>query len=192
MARRLAIVGIVLAALLAFLGVAGYALARQNGVAGGSLAAGSSGPARIFGSGQLVEIKPYVAPGFSLGLFSGATWQLDAHRGKPVLVNFWASWCPPCKQEMPVLEQGWTRSGDAIQFVGIDVWDTDADARAFLTQYGASYPVGADPAGRIAINYGLTGVPETFFVDPSGRVVQHYIGPLDAASLNALVATLPR
>ena len=188
---RLAVVGVVLVALLAFLGLAGYALARQNGVAGGTVAAGSSGAARVFGSGQLLEIKPYAAPNFSLVLFSGDTWQLTAHHGKPVLVNFWASWCPPCKQEMPALQKGWTGAKDTVDFVGVDVWDTDKDAHAFLQQYGATYPIGADPAGRIAINYGLTGVPESFFIDRSGRVVQHYIGPLDDASLDALLATLP-
>ena len=189
-ALRLVTLGLVLAAVLAFLGVAGYALARQNGLASGSVTAGSSGPAKVFGSGQLLELKPYPAPPVSFKLFSGASWQLASFRGKPVVMNFWASWCPPCRQEVPVLQRGWLAHRSQAEFVGVDVWDTDKDAQAFLQGFGATYPNGPDPSGHIAINYGLTGVPETFFISPGGQVVHHYIGPLDQASLDSLVASV--
>ena len=185
---RAAIVGLALLVVLAFLGVVGYALARQTGFASGSVAASNAGAARVFGTGQLIELKPFPAPAFALQLFGGAQWQLSAQRGHPVLINFWASWCPPCKAEMPIVQAGYERWHDRLSFVGIDVWDTPQDAQAFLQQYGASYPNGDDPAGKIAINYGLTGVPETFIVDAKGQVIQHYIGPLDATALDALAA----
>jgi cytochrome c biogenesis protein CcmG/thiol:disulfide interchange protein DsbE len=187
---RLAIVTVALVAVLAFLGVAGYALARQNGFAAGSVTAGSGGAGKIFGSGELVDGKTHAAAAFTLALFSGATWSLSDQRGKPVLVNFWASWCPPCRQEVPVLQQGWQRHQTDVVFIGVDVWDTDSDAKQFLKQYGATYPNGPDPAGHIAIDYGLTGVPETFFIDRRGQVVHHFVGPLDQPTLDSLLQTL--
>ncbi len=187
---RLAIVTVALVAVLAFLGVAGYALARQNGFTAGSVTAGSAGAGKIFGSGELVDGKPHAAAPFSLTLFSGAAWTLSDQRGKPVLVNFWASWCPPCRQEVPVLQQGWQRHQADVAFIGVDVWDTDSDAKQFLQRYGATYPNGPDPAGHIAIDYGLTGVPETFFIDRSGQIMRHFVGPLDQATLDSLLHTL--
>jgi cytochrome c biogenesis protein CcmG, thiol:disulfide interchange protein DsbE len=187
---RLAVVSVVLVAVLAFLGVAGYALARQNGLASGAVAAGNSGAGKVFGSGELVEGKPHAAAPVRLTLFSGAAWDLTAQRGTPVLVNFWASWCPPCRQEVPVLQQGWQRYQHQVAFIGVDVWDTDADAKQFLQSYGATYPNAPDPSGHVAIDYGLTGVPETFFIDRTGRVVQHFVGPLDEATLDSLLSTL--
>lgn len=177
-------------AILAFLGVAGYDLARQNGLTNGSVTAGAAGAGKVFGSGELLDDRPRQAPLFSLSLFSGQAWKLDAQRGKPVLVNFWASWCPPCRDEVPVLEQGYQTYHDRVAFAGVDVWDTDTDAKAFLQRYNAVYPNGPDPAGRIAIDYGLTGVPETFFIDATGRIVHHFVGPLDQATLNSLLESL--
>jgi cytochrome c biogenesis protein CcmG, thiol:disulfide interchange protein DsbE len=187
---RLAVVSVVLVAVLAFLGVAGYALARQNGLASGAVAAGNSGAGKVFGSGELVEGKPHAAAPVRLTLFSGGAWDLNHQRGTPVLVNFWASWCPPCRQEVPVLQEGWQRYQQQVAFIGVDVWDTDADAKQFLQSYGATYPNAPDPAGHVAIDYGLTGVPESFFIDRTGRVVQHFVGPLDEATLDSLLNAL--
>ena len=187
---RLAIVSLALIAVLAFLGVAGYALARQNGLAAGAVTAGSGGAGKIFGSGELLDQKPHAAAPIALTLFSGGAWNLSAQRGKPVLVNFWASWCPPCRQEVPVLQQGWLRYQQQVAFIGVDVWDTDNDAKQFLHTYGATYPNGPDPAGHIAIDYGLTGVPESFFIDRNGQVVRHFVGPLDQTTLDSLLQTL--
>lgn len=187
---RFGLVSVVLVAVLAFLGVAGYALARQNGLAAGAVTAGSGGAGKIFGSGELVDGKPHPAAPIALTLFAGGHWDLQAQRGKPVLMNFWASWCPPCRQEVPVIQQGWQRYRDQVVFIGVDVWDTDNDAKQFLQSYGATYPNGPDPAGHIAIDFGLTGVPESFFIDRAGQVVRHFVGPLDAATLDSLLGTL--
>jgi cytochrome c biogenesis protein CcmG, thiol:disulfide interchange protein DsbE len=187
---RLALVSVALVAVLAFLGVAGYALARQNGLAAGAVTAGNAGAGKVFGSGELVESKPHPAGPIALSLFSGGAWSLGAQRGKPVLVNFWASWCPPCRQEVPVLQQAWQRYHDRVAFLGVDVWDTDNDAKQFLQSYNATYPNAPDPAGHVAIDYGLTGVPESFFIDRSGKVVQHFVGPLDQNTLESLLNAL--
>jgi cytochrome c biogenesis protein CcmG/thiol:disulfide interchange protein DsbE len=189
---RLALVGVALLAVLAFLGVAGYDLARQNGLTNGAVAAASGGAGKVFGSGELVDGTPRTAPPVTLTLFGGQRWTLNSHRGTPVLVNFWASWCPPCRQEVPVLQQGWQRYQGRVNFIGVDVWDTDKDAQQFLQTYNATYPNGPDPAGHIAIDYGLTGVPESFFIDPSGRIVHHFVGPLDQATLDSLLDSLLR
>jgi cytochrome c biogenesis protein CcmG/thiol:disulfide interchange protein DsbE len=189
-AVRLALVGVAFVAVLSFLGITGYALARQNGMTSGRVAATGGGAGQVFGSGQLVDAKPRPAPLFALTLFSGSRWQLSDHRGKPVVVNFWASWCPPCQDEAPVLQQGWLAYRDRVDFIGVDVWDTDKEAQAFLRDHGATYPSAPDPAGNVAVNYGLTGVPETFFLDRNGQIIHHYIGPLDAASLKSLLDSL--
>lgn len=189
---RLGLTALVCVAILAFLGVAGYDLARQNGLTQGqgAVAASNAGAGKVFGSGELLDARPRAAPPIALTLFSGQPWSLAAQHGKPVLVNFWASWCPPCRDEVPVLAQGYQTYHDRVVFIGVDVWDTDSDAKAFLQRYDAAYPNGADPAGRIAIDYGLTGVPESFFVDATGRIVHHFVGPLDQTTLDSLLAAL--
>ena len=187
---RQALLGLALLAILGFLGLAGEALYRHSAGAGASVAAGAAGAGKVFGSGQLIDGPPHPAPPLSVTLFAGGAWDLAAQRGRPVLLNFWASWCPPCRQEVPVLQQAYQTYHDRVAFLGVDVWDTDHEAQAFLSGFHAGYPNGADPAGRIAIDYGLTGVPETFLLDRAGRVVHHYVGPLDATSLEALLAPL--
>jgi cytochrome c biogenesis protein CcmG/thiol:disulfide interchange protein DsbE len=129
------------------------------------------------------------APAFALQLYGdGSRLSLAELRGKPVVVNFWASWCIPCRQEARLLEQGWQayRSRGAV-FVGVNIQDRLPAALAFIREFGKTYPIGPDPDGRISIDYGVYGVPETFFVDKQGRVSYKQVGPLTPEVLKARV-----
>ena len=124
------------------------------------------------------------APDFSLNLFDGSSFRLSAQRGKVVMVDFWASWCIPCRDEAPLLEHLWQVYHDQdVAFVGVAYADTDDDSRAFLKEFGITYPNGPDLGTRISQSYGITGVPEKYFVDKCGQVRQVVIGPVPEAQL---------
>ncbi len=119
------------------------------------------------------------APDFSLTLFDGRTIRLSDFRGKVVFLNFWASWCPPCRAEARLLEQSWQRYKDqGVVFLGVDMQDTEEAARRFIQEFGITYLNGRDPKNRIAIDYGVYGIPETFFIDKEGRITYKHIGAL--------------
>jgi cytochrome c biogenesis protein CcmG, thiol:disulfide interchange protein DsbE len=113
------------------------------------------------------------APAFTMPrLDEEGTLSLADLRGKAVVVNFWASWCVPCKQEAPVLEAAWREHRDeGLVVLGIDFNDLRSDARAFMKREGLTYPVVYDRGGALVAKFGATGVPETFFVDRQGRLV---------------------
>jgi len=124
------------------------------------------------------------APDFTLGRLDGqGDLRLAALRGKPVVLNFWASWCYPCNQEASTLEAAAHEWSGKATVVGVDVRDATGDARKFLRQHGISYPVVHDNRDSMWPSYGLTGLPETFFVDPRGRVVGHVAGQISASDL---------
>jgi cytochrome c biogenesis protein CcmG/thiol:disulfide interchange protein DsbE len=134
------------------------------------------------------------APDVELGLFDGGTFRLSEvlANGQPVLLNFWASWCVPCRDEAPILEAASKRYRDRVAFVGVDVQDTDSEARAFLRQYGVTYPNGDGNAGAISVAYGLRGVPETYFIATDGRIIRKWNGPLGTAGLEQFLDELLR
>lgn len=117
------------------------------------------------------------APAFSLPRFDGGTLTLASLRGKYVLVNFWASWCVPCRDEAPLLERAWRQYRDrGLVVVGVNIQDLEPEARKFIAQFKVSYPNVRDRDGRVSRAYGTTGVPETFFIDRDGRVVRKFPG----------------
>lgn len=125
------------------------------------------------------------APDFSLELFGGETVRLSELRGKTVLVDFWASWCLPCREEARDLEAAWKRQGDDVAFLGVNVQDREEDARKFIEEFGVSFPNGRDRDGRIAVDYGVWGVPEAFFISPGGRITYKHVGPIPPSVLAA-------
>ena len=132
------------------------------------------------------------APRFTLTAFGGGPLSLEAHRGQVVVVNFWASWCnPACYDEAPVLEAGWRAYRDrGLVVLGVDIQDTEPAAREFMQQFGLTFPNAPDPAGRVSIDYGVYGVPETFFVDRRGTIRGKHVGALTEAVFRRAVEPL--
>mgnify|MGYP000751146118 CR=1 FL=1 len=133
-----------------------------------------------------------VAPDFSFTTFDGEQIALADLRGKGVVLNFWASWCDPCRAEAALLEEAWLRERDrGIVFIGLDYLDQEHSARAYLEEFGISYPNGPDLQSAAARRYGIQGVPETFFIGPDGQITTMVIGPLATeADLNAKLDTI--
>ncbi|HET6997714.1 MAG TPA: TlpA disulfide reductase family protein [Solirubrobacterales bacterium] len=124
-------------------------------------------------------------------LEGGGSGSLADYRGRWVLVNFWASWCIPCREEAPALERFQRRHGDAdFTVLGIDSRDLTSDGRAFVRRYGLSYPQLRDGDGDAAHEFGTTGVPETFLVDPAGKVRLRAVGPVSKQYLAEEVVPL--
>jgi cytochrome c biogenesis protein CcmG/thiol:disulfide interchange protein DsbE len=132
------------------------------------------------------------SPNFTISLLEGGELTLRELRGKIVVMNFWASWCyPACWNEAPRLEAAWRRYKDqGVVLVGIVYQDTEGNARDFIAKHGKTYPNGMDVRSRIAIEYGVYGVPETFFIDREGRVAHKHIGEIDMGTLVTKIETL--
>jgi cytochrome c biogenesis protein CcmG/thiol:disulfide interchange protein DsbE len=128
------------------------------------------------------------APEFRLDGLGGPPVRLSDLRGQVVVLNFWASWCAECRVEQPALDATWQRFRDAgVVVVGVDFQDQTADAQQYLAEQGTSYPAVRDADSSTALAYGLRGVPETFVIDPSGRVAERVIGPVDPDRLAGTV-----
>jgi len=139
------------------------------------------------------------APDFELPLLPpyraewGERFRLSEHRGKPVVINFWASWCyPACYEEAPALEAAWRRYRDRVIFFGINTQDKEAAALEFVHRFNLTFPQGYDPRGKVGIDYGMYGVPETFFIDAEGIVRYRHAGAIDARELEKRVKEVLR
>lgn len=129
-------------------------------------------------SGVTMVDRP--APDFSLTTFDRATISLAELRGKPIVINFWASWCPPCRIEAPLLERAWRAYKDrGPVFLGVNIQDRREDALSYMREFNVTYPNGPDPNGEIAIDYGVSGLPVTFFVSREGQIVRRWVGAVE-------------
>jgi cytochrome c biogenesis protein CcmG/thiol:disulfide interchange protein DsbE len=136
-----------------------------------------------------VESGP--TPDFSLITFDGETITLSDLRGQVVIINFWASWCPPCRDEAPYLEATWRSYQDQdVMFIGVDYVDAEPNALAYLEEFDITYPNGLDVGQKISIAYHIKGVPETFYVDKRGQLRGVKIGPLSPPELDDVIEKL--
>jgi cytochrome c biogenesis protein CcmG, thiol:disulfide interchange protein DsbE len=125
------------------------------------------------------------APAFTLSRLSGpGAIDLASLRGKPVVINFWASWCGPCKSEAPLLEREWQHYGkQGVAFLGVDFHDVAGDARRFVSVHGLTFPMVQDGSGDVTSGrYGISQVPETYVVGRTGKIVVHIAGPITSPS----------
>ncbi|MGH8573775.1 MAG: TlpA disulfide reductase family protein [Gammaproteobacteria bacterium] len=135
---------------------------------------------------------PRLAPVLRPALADGRV-RLTELEGHPVVLNYWASWCVPCRTEAPLLERAWKqRRGDGVVLLGLNMQDVTTDARGFIGEFGISYPNIRDKSNEVATDWGVTGLPETFFLDRRGRVVAHVIGALSDARLRSGVKAAVR
>jgi cytochrome c biogenesis protein CcmG/thiol:disulfide interchange protein DsbE len=118
------------------------------------------------------------AAAFELTSYAGERVSLDAYRGRVVVVNFWASWChPACYEEAPVLERNWRAYRDRdVVVLGVDIQDKAEAAKKFIADFSLTFPNALDAAGRVSVDYGVYGVPETFFIDRRGRIRAKHVG----------------
>jgi cytochrome c biogenesis protein CcmG/thiol:disulfide interchange protein DsbE len=121
-----------------------------------------------------------LAPGFRIAIYGGDDLSLEGLKGKPVVVNFWASWCyPACYEEAPLLQATWQKYKDkGLTMIGVDIQDKEESAREFMRRFNFTFPNGPDPGSKISIDYGVYGVPETFFIDRQGQITYKHVGAL--------------
>ena len=165
-------IGIVVVGVLAagFVGLMAFALLNKAPVTG------RSGATRVQ--------KP--APEFTLPLFDGGQLVLAEHLGRPVVINFWASWCAPCRDEAPLLERTWRSYRDrGVQYIGVAIQETEEGGRAYLKEFGITYPNVLDRDGKVTVDYGVIGLPVTFFVNRDGIVERRWVGAVREGTLVA-------
>lgn len=168
----------------------GVALLTVVGLGVGRTLTGADASAGAAGGPVLGLDEP--APALTGPTLGGSAFDLAQLRGHPVLVNIWAAWCDPCREELPLLVAAGARwRAGGLRLVGLDVRDGAEQARTLLAQTGAAGLTSVrDPSGRIAVGWGVRGVPETFLVDASGRVRDAIRGPLTTRWLEARVPAL--
>jgi cytochrome c biogenesis protein CcmG, thiol:disulfide interchange protein DsbE len=131
------------------------------------------------------------APALRLATLDGRRVDLAALRGRPVMVNFWATWCEPCTREFPLLRRAAAdHRADRLTVVGVLTGDRPGEGRAFVRRHGGGWPVGVDKDGRAAAAWGAAGLPHTFFVRPDGTLASHQLGGLTRAGLDGQLSEI--
>ena len=159
-----------------------WALLQSGGMPSGS---------NIFDQPGEVSIEPRPAPNFTLLTIEGESIDLNDLHGKVVMIDFWASWCPPCVHEAPTLRNVYQEyKNRGVEFIGVAIWDSEMDISMFIEKFNVPYPNGLDKTGTIAIDYGVSGIPEKHFVDRRGWVAKKFTGPMDEEQLHSVLNAL--
>lgn len=134
------------------------------------------------------DVELGVPPDFSLQRFNGERFALHEYAGQPVFLYFWASWCIPCEDEAPLIEALWPGYRDrGWMFLGVNIWDREEDARAFVERYGLTFPLAQDEEGEVYLEYGVQGLPTAFFIAPGPQMYARYDGLLSEEKLHGLL-----
>ncbi|MSP78654.1 MAG: TlpA family protein disulfide reductase [Dehalococcoidia bacterium] len=182
MSQRIRVLLAVLVPVVALFALFAVTLVRTGGKPAGI------GINSAFGS---VVVEARSARPFSLQMLSGTTISLEDLHGKVVMIDFWSSWCPPCRDEAPTLERVYKQYQDKnVAFLGVAIWDTNGDVQKFIERNKLTYPIGMDNQGKIAIDYGVRGIPEKYFIDRQGTLVRKFIGPVDDEQLSKVLDEL--
>ena len=171
----------VLAIILVVAGVFALTALLALGLANRSPVTGRSGATRID--------KP--APNINMPLYGGGVLTPEDYTDRPVVVNFWASWCGPCRQEAPIFERLSQEYGErGVLFIGVNIQDSQSDAEAYLREFVITYPNGSDEDGSISIDYGVIGIPVTFFINRDGIVQRRWAGVMRETQLRQWIDEL--
>jgi cytochrome c biogenesis protein CcmG, thiol:disulfide interchange protein DsbE len=158
--------------LIAFLAYSLYTPSSSSLGAGG----------RVNATGTMTFLGDRDAPSFTLTTFGDESVSLDDYEGNYVVINFWSSWCPPCRDEAPMLSAFHESiEGENVVLLGVAIWDREVDSLNFMRQYGLEFTNLFDQRGSVVIDYGVYGVPETYFIGPDGTLLGKYRGPLESA-----------
>ena len=131
------------------------------------------------------------APDFTLQTVDGRMVSLSDFRGKAVVVNFWATWCPPCRSEMPDLQQTYSERADDVVVLAIDVQEAREPVRRFVEQYGLTFPILLDTNGDVTQSFGIQSLPTSFFIDREGRVAAFNMGALNKSAIAKKLELVP-
>jgi peroxiredoxin len=142
------------------------------------------------GSRPAAPVIGYPAPDFALTTLDGEEFRLSAQRGTPVVLNFWATWCPPCRAELPELRAASERHGNQVAIVGVNQAETPATVAKSAPALGLTFPIPLDKSGTVSRVYGVRSLPTTFFIDRDGVIRQIQNGPLTEATLEQLLRTV--
>ena len=178
--RRWALFLATLLPLGGLLALLAWAAVAQDGSPGGLITNTESAPAAV---------RQGPAPAFHLEpLGGGPPLELASLAGSVVMLDFWSSWCAPCRAEAPVLAQVYREyAGEQVEFVGIAIWDSAGDVARHIRRYGLDYPNAIDARGTVAVDYGVRGIPEKYFLSPEGEVIAKYVGPTTAEVLRSIL-----
>ena len=179
--RRSVLIGFGVPVLLV-LALFAWGEARNNG------GAGRPGENDDFGE---VELSTESTADFELTTLNGDVVSIADYRGKVVMIDFWSSWCAPCRAEGPVLAETYRTWRDrGVEFIGIAIWDSEGPVRDFIELNGIEYVNGLDESGLTAVDFGVTGIPEKFFVNTEGVIVRKVIGPNTRETLDSILTDM--
>ncbi len=172
---RSAVFGVLALAIVGLVGLMAWALSNKTPVTA------------LSGATRLQQ----PAPAFKLALLGGGELELSTTSTRPMVINFWASWCAPCRQEAIDLERAWRSfQDDGVVFVGVGIQDSEKAAREHVREFGLTYPNGRDIDGKITVDYGVIGIPVTFFVNTEGIVERRWVGEVDESLLQAWIGEM--
>ena len=186
MKRQQTLAGLVVLVLIA---VIGYLFAeKQQSSAQSAIPVAS----RATGQSAALPLAGHMAPNFTLTDLQGRTVSLLSLRGRPVVINFFASWCPPCKMETPDLVNMYQQYGEKVQFLAVNMAPDDTLSRVqeYVRAFGVPYPVLLDSSGAVEATYGVIDIPTSFFIDSKGVIMSRVVGFMPPVMMRAKVAQL--